>query len=145
MKNKRILTLFVLLFVATAATLAQPAGGQHKSREQLAETLAKHISEKLSLNDNEAVERQFVQTYCAYMNEIFALGPSIPAVSNNMSDAEVERILKARFERSEKIICIREKYHKKFSEFLTARQIEQVYELDRSMMRRLSKNKKTAQ
>jgi hypothetical protein len=42
-------------------------------------------------------------------------------------------------ERSQKILDLREKYYKKYSAFLTQKQIERVYELERKAMQRLSK------
>ena len=39
---------------------------------------------------------------------------------------------------SEKILDIRQKYYKKYSQFLTQQQIQRVYELERQMMKRFA-------
>lgn len=59
-----------------------------------------------------------------------------------MTDSETEQAIKERFERSQRILNIRQAYYAKYSEFLTQPQIRQVYELERQMMIRLAKHKK---
>ena len=39
---------------------------------------------------------------------------------------------------SEKILNIRQKYYKKYSQFLTQQQIQRVYEIERQMMKRFA-------
>ncbi|MCR4736751.1 MAG: hypothetical protein K5846_01160 [Bacteroidales bacterium] len=143
MKKLHIIILLIsaLLICGTSVT-AQNNDKQKMTREQLAEAQARHIAQDASLVFNDAVTKQFIQTYCAYQKEIWALGPRIPEVTDSMTDEEVDRILKSRFERSEKILAIREKYYKKYSEFLTPKQVQRVFELDRTMVRRLAKARK---
>ena len=43
---------------------------------------------------------------------------------------------------SEKILNIRQKYYKKYSQFLTQQQIQRVYELERQMMKRFAQKGK---
>jgi hypothetical protein len=112
------------------------------TREQLAEKQAYHIALNLSNAFKDEVSGRFVKTYVAYQKEIWALGPRIPEITDDMTDDEVDKILKQRFERSQKILAIREKYYKIYSEFLTPKQIEMVYRTDREMMRRMSQAKK---
>ena len=50
-----------------------------------------------------------------------------------------EARIKQRFERSEKILGIRQKYYKEYSKFLTQDQIEQVYKQERLTRRHLAK------
>ena len=54
------------------------------------------------------------------------------------SDAQTEQEIKQRFEMSEKILNIRQKYYKKYSQFLTQQQIQRVYEIERQMMKRFA-------
>ncbi|MCI6724310.1 MAG: hypothetical protein MR463_07670 [Bacteroidales bacterium] len=42
-------------------------------------------------------------------------------------------------ERSRMILDLREKYYKKYSQFLTQKQIERVYELESKVMRRMAR------
>lgn len=141
-KLSKISGLLFLLLISCPMLMAQNGDKQKMSREQLVEKQAKHIAVELSLSFNDTVCKQFIQTYCAYQKEIWALGPHIPELTDDMSDEEMEKILQARFERSMKIIDIREKYYHKFSKFLTAKQINKMYELERGMMRRLAEKHK---
>ena len=135
--------MFVLLTVAFClAGMAQTTEKQKMTREQLAEKQARHIALKLSEEIKADVSEKFIKTYVECQKEIWALGPRLPEITDNMSDAEVEKILQQRFERSQKILAIREKYYKKYSEFLTPKQIEMVYKTDREMMRHMSQTKK---
>ena len=58
-----------------------------------------------------------------------------------MTDAEAEKEIKARMERSQKILDLREKYYKEYSKFLTPKQIQRVYDLETQGMKRLAKKK----
>ena len=59
-----------------------------------------------------------------------------------MTDEETGQMLKARFAHSRKILDLRQMYYGIYSEFLTQKQIQRVYELERQMMGRLSKRSK---
>ena len=102
---------------------------QRMSREQLAEKQAKHIATELAFD--EATTQQFVETFCAYQQEVWALGPRQKAEPTN--DEEAEQAIKERFERSQQILDLREKYYGEYSKFLTQSQIQQVYKLERKM------------
>ena len=54
------------------------------------------------------------------------------------TDAQTEQEIKQRFEMSEKILNIRQKYYKKYSLFLTQQQIQRVYEIERQMKKRFA-------
>ena len=56
-----------------------------------------------------------------------------------MTDAETDQVIKARMERGRQILDLREKYYKEYSKFLTPRQIQRVYELEKKSMKRLQK------
>ena len=43
---------------------------------------------------------------------------------------------------SEKILDIRQKYYKKYSQFLTQQQIQRVYEIEKNMMKRFAQHAK---
>ena len=134
--------LVLLLMAFCIAGMAQPTEKQKLTREQLAEKQAYHIALDLSNAFKDEISGRFVKTYVAYQKEIWALGPRIPEITDDMTEEQVDKILKQRFERSQKILAIREKYYKIYSEFLTPKQIEMVYRTDREMMRRMSQAKK---
>ena len=138
--NKMISTMVIaiaMLFTSINMS-AQSNNQQRLSREELAEKQARHIAHELALDD--ATTQKYVATYKAYQQEVWALGPRLKRHQANVSEAEAEQANKARFEQSEKILKIREKYYKEYSKFLTQKQIERAYELEQQTMRRLARH-----
>jgi len=141
---KRIFSIAIcaiMMAVCTTAVQAQDnqSKKQRMSREQLAEAQAKHIAYDLALDD--ATTQKFVKTFCDYQQEVWALGPRVKSQKkkSEMTDAETDQVIKARMERSHQILNLREKYYKEYSKFLTPRQIQRVYELEKKSMKRLQK------
>ena len=133
-----LMAVLVLVF-CTMATAQDPH--QRMSREQLAEKQAKHIAHELAFD--ETTTQKFVETYCAYQQEVWALGPRQKPEPTN--DEEAEQAIKERFERSQQILDLREKYYEEYSKFLTQKQIQRVYELERQAMNRLEKHHRQGQ
>uniref|UniRef100_UPI003FEE3059 hypothetical protein n=1 Tax=Candidatus Limisoma sp. TaxID=3076476 RepID=UPI003FEE3059 len=125
---RKLVYLLVCLAMAVSATAQTPQ--QRMSREQLAETQAKYIARELAFDDN--LSSQFVTTYCECQKEIWALGP------RSGKDCSMQE----RFDRSQKLLDIRQKYYRLYSRFLTDRQIENVYKLERRMMHRMQSKHK---
>lgn len=113
--------------------MTQTTPRERLSREQLAEKQAAHIASQLAFDDKTTA--RFTDTYIQCQKEIWALGPRHKRV-DNATEAQTEQAIKQRFEKSEKLLDIRQKYYKKYSEFLTQAQIQRVYELERQMMKR---------
>ena len=138
---KRMITLMALaiaMMSLSVNTFAQTADKkQRMSRKQLAEAQAKHIAHDLALDD--AITQKFIKTFCDYQKDVWALGPRVQGKQTDMSDAEAEQAIKARMERSQKILDLREKYYKEYSKFLTQKQIQRVYELEKQTMKRLGR------
>lgn len=135
-----ILMMAIAMLTFSISTLAQaPTKKQRISREQLAEKQAQHIANSLAFDDK--TRSQFVDTYTQCQKEIWALG-SHPRRNMAETEAQTELQIKQRFEKSEKILEIRQKYYKKYSQFLTQRQIQRVYELERQMMKRFAQKRK---
>lgn len=145
MKNMAKTWLAALVLVACSLTMtAQSDNNQRMSREQLAEAQAKHIASELGLD--EGTTKKYVETFCDYQKEIWALGPRETGKKKaEMTDAETDQEIQARFERSEKILSIRQKYYKRYSKFLTPKQIDRAYKLEREAMKRLAKHDKKGQ
>ena len=138
--NKMISTMVIaiaMLFTSINMS-AQSNNQQRLSREELAEKQARHIAHELALDD--ATTQKYVATYKAYQQEVWALGPRVKRHQANASEAEAEQANKARMEQSQKILDLREKYYKEYSKFLTQRQIERAYELERKSMKRLARH-----
>ena len=133
-----ILMMVVAMMTVTTSVCAQaPNQKQRLSREQLAEKQAQYIAHDLGLDDK--ASSKFIDTYTQFQKEVWALGPRPHHKKGKMkSDAQTEQEIKQRFEMSEKILNIRQKYYKKYSQFLSQQQIQRVYELERQMMKRFA-------
>lgn len=143
MKNIfRVIALAIIVMASSNAAFAQEgsksetAKEQRLSREELAVAQAKHIAQDLGFADD--VTEKFVETFCNCQKEIWALGPRQKAEKKDMTEEETEAMLKERFAKSEKILSIRQKYYEEYSTFLTQTQIEQVYDQEKKMMKRLA-------
>ena len=146
MKVFRILLTTIMMIVFSTAVSAQEANAQQTSkkqrmsREQMAAMQAKHIARQLALDD--ATSQKFIETYSAYQKEVWALRPKGHGQKKNraeMTDAEAEKAIKDQFEHSQKMLSLRQEYFDKYSKFLTAKQIQRVYELEKQSMNRLAK------
>ena len=133
-----ILMMVVTMMTVSTSVFAQAANQKQRlSREQLAEKQAQYIAHDLGLDDK--TSSKFIGTYTEYQKEIWALGPRPHHKKGEMkSDAQTEQEIKQRFEMSEKILNIRQKYYTKYSQFLSQQQIQRVYELERQMMKRFA-------
>lgn len=125
----------------TSKPAIQKTERQRMTREQLAETQARHIANQLALNDE--TSEKFTIEYCSYMKELWAIGPRAgKGQRGEMTDAQAEAKTKQDFERSQKILDLRQKYYKRYSTFLTQRQIQRVYEIEKQMRNRLAAKKR---
>ena len=132
-----LMMVITMMTVATNVCAQAPNQKQRLSREQLAEKQAQYIAHDLGLD--EKTSSKFTDTYTQYQKEIWALGPRPHHKKGEMkTDAQTEQEIKQRFEMSEKILNIRQKYYKKYSKFLSQQQIQRVYELERQMMKRFA-------
>lgn len=138
---KKILksALLLVLVSSTIVAMAQSETKEKKekmTREQFAEVQATYIAYELAFDDT--TTEKFIKTFCDYQKEIWALGPRHNKKTEPANEAEAEEAIKANFEQSLKILTIRDKYYTEYSKFLTQRQIQRVYELERKTMKRLS-------
>ena len=131
---RTILFIITIAFCGVSA-YAQKDNRQRMTREQLAETQAKYITKEMVMDD--ATAEKFVKAFCQFQKEVWALGPGPKRDSSNRSEAETEQALEERFAHSQKILNLRKKYYIEYSKFLTPKQIEQVYKLEKEIMDRL--------
>ena len=129
--------LLVVSLTAFSSAVSAQSSKQRLTREQLAEVQAKHIAKEMAMD--EATSQRFIKTFCQFQRDIWALGPRPKQPNDQMTDEETGQALKGRFAHSQKILDLRQKYYAIYSEFLTQKQIQRVYELERQMMERLSK------
>ena len=142
MKNIIRLLLLVVALTAFSGAVSAQNRKQHLTREQLAEVQAKHIAKEMAMD--KATSQRFIKTFCQFQRDIWALGPRPKQSHSQMTDEETGQALKARFAHSRKILDLRQKYYAIYSEFLTQKQIQRVYELERQMMEHLSKRNRRA-
>lgn len=136
MKNIiKVVVLIVAMMASNANLYAQKVEQQRITREQLAETQAQFIANEMAMDDE--TTRQFVETFCQFQKEIWALGPRPKREKSHLSDKEAEQAMNERFAHSQKMLDLRKKYYLKYSKFLTPTQIEKVYVSERRMMNRL--------
>lgn len=133
-----------LMLMGTATISAQNNKRQRLTREELADKQARHIAQTMAFDD--ATTKQFVETYTACQKEIWALGPRMKgslqkAKIQQQTEAEAKQDIALQFERSEKLLQIRQKYYAEYSKFLTQNQIKRVYVLERRMMKRLANHR----
>ena len=135
-----VMMLVVALMLVSVNSFAQNANDKQRlNREQLSEKQAKYIANELML-DNETTAK-FVNVYTQCQKEVWALGPR-PRRNANGNEEQIEQNIKKRFEMSEKILDIRQKYYKEYSKFLTQKQIQRVYEVEKNMMKRFAQHKR---
>lgn len=133
MKNTIRILLLIILLTAIGGTASAQSSRQRLSREQLAEVQARHIADEMAMDDT--TSQHFIETFCQFQREIWALGPRPKHLNDQMTDEETEQALKARFAHSRKILDLRQKYYGIYSGFMTQGQIRQ-------MMERLSRRSK---
>lgn len=135
--NVMMLVVAMTMFAVNSFAQA-PNKKQRLTREQLAEKQAKYIANELTLDDETTAK--FINTYTQCQKEIWALG-SRPRRDDNNNEEQIEQNIKKRFEMSEKILDIRQKYYKEYSKFMTQKQIQRVYKIEKNMMKRFSQRK----
>lgn len=137
MKNIiNVVVLAVVMIMFNVSTYAQKNEQQRMSREQLAEKQANYIAKEMAMDD--ATSKQFIETFCQFQKEMWKLGSRPKRDTSHLSDKEAEQVMNERFDHSQKILDLRRMYYSKYRDFLTPRQIEKVYELEKRVMNQLS-------
>ena len=110
MKHIIRFTLAILMMaLCSITTNAQKNQNQRMSREQLAKAQANYIVRQLALDD--ATSGKFVSTYCNFLKELWALGPRMKqSQKSSNTDVQAQQAITESFERSQKILALREKY-----------------------------------
>lgn len=145
---KKLLKLILLTVALLAGASGAQAQHRHQApddgkRERFVAKQAAHIADKLGLNDDR--RSRFMATYTAYQKELWALGRPKPTARGHhdcMTECQTDSMIHARFDHHQKTLDLRRKYYAEYSQFLTAKQIERVYELEHQMMERLRQRHK---
>ena len=139
---KRMMTVCFMMMASITLAMAQPNdNGKEKKRpnmEQFTKMQANRIAQQLAFDDK--TTKKFVETFYNCRKEIAATRlPHHPKKSAEMTDAEIDKNIKAKFQQSRKILDIREKYYNAYSKFLTPKQIQRVYDIERNDFKHFAK------
>lgn len=142
MKTKYFFMLIVACLMGTQVMDAQENKGPGKrgrrmTMEQMATIQAGKIVNQLGLDDAKAAK--FTEVYKKYMKELNDLrkkdmpGKSEmkkgePQAPKQLTDEEVDKMMRERFAEGRKMLDIREKYYNEFRKFLSPKQVQKVYE-----------------
>ena len=147
MKNFWVICLMMMASTCMAMVQQQqsangckPVDGQRQrpNMEQLTKMQASRISQALGLDDK--TSQKFIDAFCKCRKEMAATRPARQQKKRaDMTDAEVDKAIKADFAQGRKLLDIREKYYKAYSKFLSPKQIQRVYDMERQDMKRFAK------
>ena len=143
MKTKYFWMLVVALMMGTQVINAQANKPKEKrehkrpTMEQISEMQSRRIVDELGLDDKTAVK--FTDVYKKYMKEMNDLRlKNMPKKSDmkkdepnkpkSFTDAEVDKMMRNRFTQARKMLDIREKYYNEFRKFLSAKQVQKVFD-----------------
>lgn len=127
-QSLRTILIAILVMVSGATAMAKNDNGKKLSREELAVKQAKYIAHELTLDKSTA--DKYVKTYCLYQHEVWALGSRKGLTTGQ------------RLERSQQILDLRKKYYKIYSGFLTEKQLDKAYKLEKRLLDRMGKTPK---
>lgn len=112
--------------------------GQKPDPAQFDTMNAQRIADAIALDD--ATTAKFVPLYVEYNEAVRAefKGSAPKKEQGRMSDAEVDARIRENFNKSRKILDLREAYYEKFLTILTPRQIQKMYEEEKHFGRQAS-------
>lgn len=139
--KRMMMVCFLMMASITLAMAQQNNDGKEKKRpsmEQFTQMQANRIAQQLAFDDK--TTKKFVEAFCNCRKEIAATRlPHPKKKPGEMTDSEVDKSIKARFQQSRKILDIREKYYNAYSKFLSPKQIQRVYDLERNDFKHFAK------
>ena len=108
-------------------------GGKQLSKEERVEFAIKRFTNELMLSDEQA--KNFAPLYREYagkVDEIFHKkgDRSQCEKGKELTDAELDKLAKQRFEKQKELVNLKAKYYDKFRKDLSARQVAKVLRLD---------------
>lgn len=127
---KQLIQTIIIAIVVMASgmsAMAQANSSQRLSRKELAVKQAQYIARELAFDKSNT--DKYVETFCQYRNEVWALGPR-----KNLTTEQ-------RLERSQQILNLRKKYNTIYRGFLTEQQLDRAYKLEKRLLNRMGKNK----
>lgn len=148
MRTKKMWMALVAVFMGSQVMLfaqeKKVTGSERRQvdREQMQKMQYDQIIKELALDD--ATAAKFAPAYKQYMTELQAIrtvekrgDASRKAAVDKQTpkpiptDAEVEQAIKERFAQSRKMLDLREKYYAEFRKFLSPKQIQKIYAIEK--------------
>ena len=144
MKTKYFFMLMIACLMGVQMVSAQQDSENRRPRkrmsmEQVAEMQASKVVKELGLDDKTAAK--FTDVYKKYMKELddvrkaefanFAKGKERGEAMKKRqapTDEDIDKMMRARFAQSRKVLDIREKYYDEFRKFLSPKQVQKVYD-----------------
>ena len=153
MKTKYFFMLLVACFLGAQSLSAQnkEAGNRPRKRmsiEQLTERQANKLAEEMGLDDKTSARfKDVFRNYKMEMNDLWKKNmPKKPQAKSDgnkkspqLTDDEVDKMMRDKFKLSRKMLDVREKYYNEFRKFLNPKQVQKVYsqgEMDRGKFHR---------
>lgn len=129
----------LLCLLISGNSLSAQTKNKKPSREELTRRQALYLAQELELD--KALGEKLLDTYSQHQQELWALAPERSKPENELkSDQEVGAELQAAQERQQRLLDLKKKYYKRYSEFLSQKQIRKLYQLERKMQQRLQKD-----
>lgn len=139
----RITLLLATLLCSVAAPAQQRKEQRPKpSKTEMAQKQATRIADELALSDE--TRDRFIATFVNCQQEMWNLHKAHKKGKNDKSltEAQTDSLIRARFDHSQRTLDLRRRYYDEYRKFLTARQVNRVYELERAMMKHLNGKRK---
>ena len=131
----KIILSTAVISAGSFSSFAQPGPeGTKKSPEEFISEHAGHIADELALDDS--TREKFIGTFCRFHEEMHRL-LNVPDKNNrpgdvraqeksSLSDKEIDRKIRDRFERRQKILDLQVRYYDEYRKFLNPRQVQKV-------------------
>ena len=145
MKPLKYISTLSLVFLLTGLSYGQPPKrkGDEPNKEKIKAMKVGYITEKLALTTEEA--QKFWPIYNEFQDKIEDIHKQLRKMQNSeesiddMSDAEVEKMVDMHTELRQKELDIQKEYHAKFKAVLPIKKVAKLYKADQDFMRDLLK------
>lgn len=153
----RMMTLAVLLLTAGSLMAQKPCEKcEKKTPEQRTEQRTMHMVQALQLNDAQAA--QFTKLYSQYRAEMREAqskypmhrgknadkgtnGENVKESKEQRTDAEIRKSIENQFALTQATLNIRQKYYTEYLKFMSPRQIERLFQMEKAGAQHLRKAK----
>lgn len=133
-----LFVLAVLLSPSYLAAQGNKAGKPKPSKTEMAQKQAIRIADILEITDE--TRDRFIATFVNCQQEIWSLhkGNRKDKKTASLTEEQADSLIRARFDHSQRMLDTRRRYYEEYRKFLTPRQINRVYELERNMMKQIN-------